>query len=320
MDESPVPPGPVSEVEYVRIGPRQDGQRLDNFLLTHCKGVARSHLYRVLRRGEVRVNRGRVRPGYRLRAGDSVRIPPRLNAVSPRPADLAPERQKRDLAAAVLFEDAHLLAIDKPAGLAVHGGSGLRFGLIEAMRQLRPDIELELVHRLDRETSGCLLLAKRRSALRELHQLLRDREIEKRYLALLTGVLPRREQIVDAPLRKNQLRGGERLVCVDAVCGKPARTLFRRLRTWEGLTLAEVRLVTGKTHQIRVHAAHLGMPLAGDEKYGHSRINQALRARGLRRLFLHAATLSLHPGYRQTPLRIEAPLPADLERFLPQLG
>lgn len=306
-------------VEHVRVGDQLDGQRVDNFLMARAKGVPRSHIYRVLRRGEVRVNKGRVKPSYRLRAGDSVRIPP-LRLAEPRPPGRAPAGQLRGLASAILFEDERLLVIDKPAGLAVHGGSGLSFGLIEAMRQLRPNAVLELVHRLDRDTSGCLLLAKRRSALRALHQLIRENKIDKRYLALLVGQLADREIMVDAPLLKNTLRGGERLVRVDRADGKPARTRFRCLRSIGGFTLVEARLLTGRTHQIRVHAAHLGTPLAGDEKYGDGAANRSLRPMGLNRLFLHASALSFQPSYLSVPLHIEAPLPMVLETLLRRIG
>ncbi|HSO79235.1 MAG TPA: RluA family pseudouridine synthase, partial [Chromatiaceae bacterium] len=223
------------------------------------------------------------------------------------------------LAGAILYEDERLLVLDKPAGLAVHGGSGLSFGLIEAMRQLRPGAELELVHRLDRDTSGCLLLAKRASTLRDLHRLMRENGVEKRYLALLVRPLPRPEMTLDAPLLKNTLKSGERVVRVDTAQGKPARTQFRRLRRLGDLDLVEARLITGRTHQIRVHAAHLGAPVAGDEKYGDEAANKALRALGLRRLFLHAASLELQPAHLDQPLRLQAPLPAELEALLGRL-
>lgn len=309
-------------VQLVAVPVAALGQRIDNFLLARLKGVPRSHVYRILRSGEVRVNKGRVRSDYRLQAGDLVRIPP-VRLADPREPGLAPSALLRGLEAAVLYEDERLLAIDKPAGLAVHGGSGLSFGLIEAMRQLRPGMELELVHRLDRDTSGCLLLAKRSSTLRDLHRLIRDQAVDKRYLALLTQPLPRAELTVDAPLRKNTLRSGERVVRVDRAEGKPSRTRFRRLRAYPGpggvLELVEARLVTGRTHQIRVHAAHLGAPIAGDEKYGDELINQALRPLGLRRLFLHAADLSLQPAHLPGPLRLRAPLSADLQVLLARL-
>jgi 23S rRNA pseudouridine955/2504/2580 synthase len=312
------PPSPP-RVEQLRVGADSDGQRIDNFLLSRAKGVPRSHIYRVLRRGQVRVNRGRVKASYRLQAGDLLRIPP-LRLDEPRPPARAPTGWLRALASAVLFEDERLLAVNKPAGFAVHGGSGLGFGVIEAMRQIRTGQDLELVHRLDRDTSGCLLLAKRRSALRELHRLIREGRVDKRYLALLVGRLPGREVTVDAPLRKNVLKSGERVVRVNEAEGKAAQTVFRRLRRYDGLTLAEVRLITGRTHQIRVHAAHLGMPVAGDDKYGDADANQLLRALGLKRLFLHASALEFEPSYRDGPLHIEAPLPPELEAVLERLA
>lgn len=287
--------------------------------MARVKGVPRSHLYRVLRRGEVRVNKGRVKASYRLRQGDLVRIPP-MRVAEPRTPARPPPAPLRRLQAAVLFEDERLIALNKPSGMAVHGGSGLSWGLIEAMRTLRPQAtELELVHRLDRETSGCLLLSKRRSALRDLHRIIRDNAMKKSYLALLAGRLPRREMRVDAPLRKNTIRSGERVVRVDPEGGKPALTLFRRLRQLGGFTLVEAELITGRTHQIRVHAAHLGAPVAGDEKYGDAETNRRLRGLGLKRLFLHAGALTCQPQYRDKPLRIEAPLPAELEAVIAAL-
>jgi 23S rRNA pseudouridine955/2504/2580 synthase len=272
-------------------------------------------LYRVLRRGEVRVNKGRVKPEYRLQAGDEVRIPPLRRADAPPPIRSA----ARDLTwidDAVLFEDERLLVIDKPAGLAVHGGSGLSYGFIELLRLARPQQELELVHRLDRDTSGCLLISKRRSTLRDLHQLLRENQVEKRYLALLAGPMPRAELSVDAPLRKNVLQSGERVVRVDFDEGKAAQTLFRTQRALAGASLVEARILTGRTHQIRVHAAHLGLPVAGDEKYGDAVRNRELRAFGLRRLFLHAARLRFRAPHSGRVLQVEAPLPNDLTGVL----
>lgn len=305
-------------VTLVRIDAELAGQRIDNFLLARSKGVPRSHVYRILRRGEVRVNKGRVRPDYRLQPDDLVRIPP-LSKIETRPPGQVPELRLRGLAGAILYEDERLLALDKPAGLAVHGGSGLSFGLIEAMRQMRPGAELELVHRLDRDTSGCLLLAKRASTLRDLHRLIRENGVEKRYLALLVRPLPRPSLTVDAPLLKNTLKSGERVVRVDPTQGKPARTLFRRLQRLGEFDLVEASLITGRTHQIRVHAASLGTPLAGDEKYGDETANKGLRLLGLRRLFLHAASLRLQPAHLDQPLHVQAPLPADLEGLLRRL-
>jgi len=306
--------------ELVRVDSRQQGQRIDNFLMSRVKGVPRSHLYRVLRRGEVRVNKGRVRPGYRLQPGDLVRIPPlhrSQTTTSPRP----PESRLRHLLSAVLYEDERLMVLNKPSGMAVHGGSGLDWGIIEAMRALLPEApELELVHRLDRETSGCLLLSKRRSALRELHRLIRDKAVDKRYLALLAGHMDQREVRVEIPLRKNLLRGGERLVHVDPDTGKPACTVFRTLHRHGDFTLAEVRPLTGRTHQIRVHAVHIGAPVAGDEKYGDAQANRRLRGLGLKRLFLHACALTFSTNHRERPLHIEAPLPVELQAVIETLS
>jgi 23S rRNA pseudouridine955/2504/2580 synthase len=304
--------------QYLQVDREASGQRIDNFLLRHLKGVPRSHLYRVLRRGEVRVNKGRVKPEYRLRLGDEVRIPP-LRLAPQGEAIAPPARAGVWIEGAILYEDERVLVIDKPAGLAVHGGSGLSHGLIELLRAARPGQTLELVHRLDRDTSGCLLVSKRRSALRELHRLLREKALEKRYLALLVGRLPQAEVTVEAALRKNLLQGGERVVRVDAVEGKAARTHFRRLRSLPGATLVEARLVTGRTHQIRVHAAHLGLPLAGDEKYGDAARNRALREVGLRRLFLHAAVLGFRTGEDGPAIQVQAPLPSELEGVLARL-
>jgi len=308
--------------QYVQIDTQTDGQRIDNFLLRVLKGVPRSHLYRLLRRGEVRVNKGRVKAEYRLCAGDVVRIPPiRLGESAP-PAR-APEAQLARLEGAIIHEDERLLVIDKPSGLAVHGGSGLSYGLIESLRQLRPGRELELVHRLDRDTSGCLVVCKRRSALRELHALIRAGGLDKRYLALILGELPRAELLVDAPLKKNVLSSGERLVRVDPREGKEARTRFRRLKRFaidgQALTLVEAELITGRTHQIRVHAAHLGAPLAGDGKYGDEAANQRLKGYGLKRLFLHASALSFKLECMARPLLLECPLPDELQQVLDAL-
>ncbi|WP_338114144.1 RluA family pseudouridine synthase [Thiorhodococcus mannitoliphagus] len=299
-----------------------DGQRIDNFLLRFVKGVPRSHVYRILRRGEVRVNKGRVKANHRVRQGDMVRIPPMRQAEAA-PVGRASDAHLAQLGTAVLYEDERLLVIDKPSGLAVHGGSGLSYGLIESLRQLRPGRELELVHRLDRETSGCLVVSKRRSALRELHRIIREGGMGKRYLALMVGELPRAELLVDAPLKKNVLRSGERLVEVDSAEGKEARTRFRRRERFcfqgQALTLVEAELLTGRTHQIRVHAAHLGAPLAGDPKYGNETMNRALKEAGLKRLFLHASALSFRLGEMVRPLRVEAPLPAALQDVLDAL-
>jgi 23S rRNA pseudouridine955/2504/2580 synthase len=291
------------------------GQRIDNFLLRRLKGVPRSVIYRILRRGEVRVNARRVGPDYRLAAGDQVRVPP-VRVAAERPTPHPDGGVAATLKAAILYEDERLLIVNKPAGLAVHGGSGVSYGVIEALRALRPqDRELELVHRLDRDTSGCLMLAKRRSLLRLLHGLQRDGRIEKRYLALLAGRWRRGTARVDAPLRKSVLQGGERMVRV-AADGKEAVTELRVVERFADSTLVEAVLVTGRTHQIRVHAAHLGTPILGDAKYGDAQANRRHRELGLRRLFLHASALVIHWPGEEPPLRVEAPLDPELARFL----
>lgn len=304
-------------VQWMEISVEQAGQRIDNFLLRVLKGVPKSRVYRLLRKGEVRVNRSRTRPEYRLQSGDQVRIPPvRVSAEKTvRPAGGALQR----LADAIVYEDERLLVLDKPSGMAVHGGSGLSFGVIEALRALRPDAPfLELVHRLDRDTSGCLLVAKRRSELRTLHELLRAGRVEKRYLLLALGDWRQGPFVVDAPLLKNLLQGGERLVRVDPA-GKASRTRFRCLESYPGASLMEAELETGRTHQIRVHAAHVGHPLAGDEKYGDAEFNSRLRNLGLKRLFLHAHYVAFEDPSRHRSIEVSAPLSADLRALIQQL-
>ncbi len=295
------------------------GRRIDNFLIARLKGVPKSRIYRMLRTGEVRVNKGRVKPQYRLRCGDVVRLPPVV--LEERTAHPGVARgMGRRLEDRVLYEDEVLLVLDKPAGMPVHGGSGLEGGVIEALRSVRPEARfLELVHRLDRDTSGCLLIAKKRPALRALHAQMRQNAVDKRYLLLMTGIWRQRRRTVDAPLRKFVLRGGERLVRVDPE-GKPSRTEFRRLGQGMGATLAEAHLLTGRTHQIRVHAAWLGHPLAGDERYGDKEANRRWRGQGLRRLFLHAWRLGFRHPASGAIMRFEAPLEPELTDLLARLG
>lgn len=307
-----------SKVEIVAIPASLAGQRIDNFLITHLKGVPRSLIYKLLRRGEVRVNKGRVKPAHRLSEGDLVRLPPVRRGEEAAPAP-PPIGMLRDLSEAILYEDERLLVLNKPSGIAVHGGSGISAGIIEVLRASRPDGELELVHRLDRDTSGCLLISKRRAALRSLHQQMRDGMIDKRYQTLLSGALPQRVIQVDLPLRKNQLRGGERMVQIDRTDGKPARTFFRQVARYSNATLADVKLYSGRTHQIRVHAASLGAPVAGDDKYGDLAANQGFRKLGLKRLFLHAIALTFSPREGMAEICVEAPLPPSLMAFLRRL-
>lgn len=313
------------QVQFFEVEPDYQGQRVDNFLLARLKGVPKSRIYRLLRKGEVRVNKGRVKPEYKLAAGDSVRVPPIRLAQAGDSVPLGAELAGR-LADAILYEDKGFLALDKPAGLAVHGGSGVQLGLIEALRQLRPDCRyLELVHRLDRETSGVILIAKKRSALKALQDQFRDKSnnmslagVRKTYLALVDGHWPAVRTEVDAPLLRTELPNGDRLVKVSEQ-GRPAKTLFKVLQLLQGASLVEASPVTGRTHQIRVHARLAGCPLLGDEKYGSDRVNDKLKAKGLRRLCLHAARLSFDHPESGAPMTLEAPLPEDMAQLLEAL-
>ena len=299
-------------MRHVRIDQDSSDQRIDNFLRRELPGVPKSRIYRILRKGEVRVNGGRVRAEYRLEAGDEVRIPPvRLRESGSPPADRAADA----LAKRVLYEDKRLLVIDKPSGVAVHGGSGISHGVIELLRHARPELkDLSLVHRLDRETSGVLVLAKRRSALRELHALFREGKVEKHYLALCIGDWQLGEQVIDAPLLVTHRKNGERHVVVDE-SGKPAATRFRLSRTFGSYSLLTCSPLTGRTHQIRVHALHAGHPLAGDERYGDDTANQEAKRLGLKRLFLHAQSIAF-PDEHGNDRHFTAPLAEDLETFL----
>jgi len=301
-----------TRVRKIIIDDEQAGQRIDNFLRRQLPGVPKGRLYRILRRGEVRVNGGRVRAAYKLLPGDEVRIPPATINAGP---DAPAAGKVADLERQVLFEDKRLLVINKPTGLAVHGGSGVSHGVIELLRAARPELrDLALVHRLDRETSGCLVLAKRRSALRELHAKFRDGKVEKNYLALVAGDWQLGEQTVDAPLLVEHRKKGERHVVVSGA-GKPAQTRMRLSRTFGKYSLLQCQPFTGRTHQIRVHALHLGHPVAGDERYGDLDANAAARKLGLKRLFLHAQSISF-PDDSGNDLHFTAPLADDLERFL----
>ncbi len=301
----------------VTAGEEEAGRRLDNFLLTRLKGVPRAHVYRLIRSGEVRVNSRRVQASYRLISGDEVRVPPvRLADATNTPP---PSRLRTDwIEALILHEDTDLLVLHKPSGLAVHGGSGISLGAIELLRAARgPRSNLELVHRLDRDTSGCLLIAKRAAALRALHAQFRDGTVDKRYLALLIGRWPGRARTVDAPLVTDERRGGERHVRVDAA-GKEAITHFVPLERFPDAVLAEVQLTTGRTHQIRVHAASIGHPVAGDDRYGPDD-DHIVRNLGLKRLFLHARSLGFTSPGSGVPLTIEAPPGEDLTVTLDRL-
>jgi 23S rRNA pseudouridine955/2504/2580 synthase len=305
-------PADSNRVNTFDVAAEQAGQRIDNFLLSRLKGVPRSHIYRLLRSGQIRVNKGRKKPDYRLQAGDNVRIPP-LRTADRAPLAL-PESLLQTLRESILLEDDNLLVLNKPSGLAVHGGSELRFGLIDGMRELYPGQFLELVHRLDRDTSGALVLAKNRITLNRLHDALRRQgqdEIEKIYLALVRGDWPDRVTTVEAPLQKT-LRGGEHMVEVNAE-GQRAISHFSKLQRFDEASLVQVRIETGRTHQIRVHAASCGHPIAGDPKYGDAEFNRRMKQYGLRRLFLHASRIVLP---LDKIIRIDAPLDKALQRIL----
>ena len=308
----------LPQAQFVTINEEEAGQRIDNYLLRVCKGVPKSHIYRILRSGEVRVNKGRIDQLYRLADGDVVRIPP--VRVAEKSTAAVPGAEFT-----ILYEDAQLLVIDKPSGVAVHGGSGVSYGVIEQLRAARPQAKfLELVHRLDRETSGVLMLAKKRTALTNLHEQMRDGLTDKRYLTMVPGDWRNARQHVKLPLHKYTTAEGERRVCVQAG-GMESHTVFTLLRKWSGFALLEAELKTGRTHQIRVHLASSGFPILGDDKYGDFALNRVLLkaedGRGaLKRMFLHAHQITFtHPDSGQQ-VTINAPLPPECERFLVSLG
>ena len=309
-------------VNWLTVGDDSAGQRVDNFLTKVLKGVPKSHIYRILRSGEVRVNKGRVGPDARLAIGDVVRVPPVATSAPAKTTAAAPRRTGPRVP--ILFEDEALIVVDKPAGLAVHGGSGIAAGLIEQMRAARPEARfLELVHRLDRDTSGVMLVAKKRAALVALHEQLREGGFDKRYLVLVRGRWRDEKRRVKLALHKFATKEGERRVRVDDDGGQESETIFRRHETWfdrdPPFALLEAELKTGRTHQIRVHLTHLGFPLAGDDKYGDFAWNKTLAKEGLKRMFLHAHQLAfIHPVSGE-PLTFEAPLPRDLAAFVAQL-
>lgn len=307
------------KVRAVVAGEEDAGQRLDNFLFRTLKGVPKSHIYRLLRTGQVRVNKKRAKPDYRLESGDELRLPP-VRQEQKVDAGKPPHWQQEAMRAGILYEDDRILVVNKPAGMAVHGGSGVSFGVIETLRVLRPESPgLELAHRLDRDTSGCLIVAKRRSAVRPLHAAFREGSVEKHYLALLAHRWDGGAREVDAPLEKNQVEGGERIVKVSRD-GKEAKSLFTPLQRVTDSVLSDVRIYTGRTHQIRVHASYIGHPVAGDHKYGDREANKIFKTAGLTRMFLHAHRLSFpHPETGER-LSLMAPLDDELQTVIRDLG
>lgn len=303
-------------VKYVIVSEDEAGVRLDNFLSRHLKKVPKTRLYRAIRTGEVRVNKGRVQPSDKLKAGDSVRLPPISHTLPQGPTFVSPAIAQL-LQSAILYEDTQVIVLNKPAGMPVHGGTDQSIGVIEALRLMFPLVKsLELVHRLDKETSGCLLIAKKRSALRSLHEAMRAGEIQKTYQMLVAGHWPRHIQKVTLPLRKFQMQSGERMVVVDEEKGKACETLFKPLQTLQDATWLEAALITGRTHQIRVHTAQSGCPIIGDEKYGKKSVNQAFREQGLNRMALHASHLKVCCPLIGLELNIEAPLPESLSSMI----
>lgn len=306
-----------SAVQYLEVPRDLSGQRLDNYLQRELKGLPRNRIYRLLRTGEIRVNKGRVKPDYRVESGDIIRIPP-MHLREQKAGSRAGPGLLKQLSDRILYESADMLVVNKPAGLAVHGGSGVKLGLIEALRQLRPDDKrLELVHRLDRDTSGCILLSRKRAALRELHRQFRDHEVQKVYQALAHGAWPATMKVVRAPLRRSTNPEGERWVKVDGG-GQSAETRFTVLESYPDATLVQAEPVTGRTHQIRVHALHAGCPLFGDDRYGDREQNEKDRKRGLKRLFLHAHSLSFLSREGQQ-ITATAPLDPILSKFLDKM-
>ncbi len=308
-----------SKVRFVTVTENNESQRIDNFLLLTLKGVPKSKIYRIIRKGEVRVNKGRVKPEYKLVIGDVVRVPPvtvREESAPVKPSD----KVVALLQGSIVFENHELLVINKPSGLAVHGGSGINLGVIEAFRAMRPDEKfLELVHRLDRDTSGCLLIAKKRPMLKYLHQCLREDGMKKIYHTVVVGKWPNHVREVNAPLQKNELKSGERVVTVTKE-GKPSLTRFRLIDRFKGYTLVEASPITGRTHQIRVHAAFAGYPILGDEKYGVDELNKGMKRLGSRRLMLHAAELSVKlPSERKVTV-FKAPYEASFGKVIDSLN
>lgn len=305
-----------SKVQFVDIDPDRVGQRVDNFLISVLKGVPKSAIYKVLRQGQVRVNKKRVKPEYKLTEGDNLRLPP--FKVSKQAGDnFVCQRRASELQTQILHEDSHLMVLNKPSGIAVHGGSGVSFGVIEALRANRPNSPfLELVHRIDRDTSGCLMVAKRRSSLRSLHAQIRAKHVEKRYLTLVAGTWPADKKIVRAPLQKNTLASGERLVRVDQQ-GKYSETQYQILQRFCGATLLAAMPITGRTHQIRVHCQHVGHCIAADPKYTNREFEANIAKQiGLKRLFLHASQLSFTHPLSNRKITVEAPLDQQLQQAL----
>ncbi|MDR3492947.1 MAG: 23S rRNA pseudouridine(955/2504/2580) synthase RluC [Gammaproteobacteria bacterium] len=308
----------ITPVQYITIEEGYADQRIDNFLVTRLKSLPKTRIYRLLRKGEVRVNKKRTQPSYRLQLGDVIRLPP-MHLEEKVVAAPPGKRSVAMLTDRILYEDKNLLIINKPSGIPVHGGTGVQVGVVETLRAMYPKLpQLELVHRLDADTSGCLILAKKRSTLREIHGLLRTGQVHKVYLALTKGHWSPSELRVEAALRKNHLSSGERIVKVDQE-GKPSLTVFEPIQSYQGAMLVEATLHTGRTHQIRVHARYRSHPIAGDEKYGDKEFNKKLREIGLKRLFLHSHLIEFTIPSTGQHVKVTAPLDPELKKCLDKL-
>lgn len=306
-------------VRFVVVDSERSGQRIDNFLITKFKGVPKSFVYRILRKGEVRVNKKRVKPDYKIVDGDEIRLPPAKIEVNPVVIPSNNLKIVQLLGNSIIFESEELLIVNKPAGIAVHGGSGVDYGVIEALRSLRKDLHyLELVHRIDKETSGCLMVAKKRSALRNLHEQLREKTIHKQYWALVRGKWSNRVKFIDEPLVKNVIQSGERMVFVSKA-GKPSKTLFKIIKEFTKSTLIEASPLTGRTHQIRVHTSYATHPIAGDLKYGDRDFDKEMKILGLSRMFLHAFRITFNEPCSGKIITVEAPLDDELQRTIDSL-
>ncbi len=308
-----------SPVQFITIDEAYAGQRIDNYLVTFLKGVPKSRIYRILRKGEVRINKGRIKPTYKLKAGDIIRIPPiRVSDAKIVPKTLPPALSQ--LKKSIIYEDKDLIVLNKPAGLAVHGGSGVSLGIIESLRILYPLAKrFELVHRLDRATSGCLLIAKKASVLRHLHEQIRENKMEKTYVTLLKGQIFEKRVKIDEPLRKFVTKSGERMVAISED-GKSSQTLFFPKQVFKRATLTDVKLITGRTHQIRVHSLHFKHPVAGDDKYGDVSFNAEMKKSGLKRMFLHARSLRFTHPVTDEIMNPVAPLDSQLQAVIKMLG
>jgi 23S rRNA pseudouridine955/2504/2580 synthase len=305
-----------SPVQYLSIDEDHHLQRVDNFLFTRLKGLPKSRIYKALRKGEIRVNKKRTSPDYKLQRGDSVRIPP-LRMAGEKEVPLSSgmwliEKVKNS----IILEDNNFIILNKPSGIAVHGGSGVSFGIIEILRTIYPKTKyLELVHRLDRDTSGCLLVAKKSSILKEVHTLLATRAVNKTYWLLVAGRCKFQQRTVSLSLQKNLLKSGERIVVPDPE-GKPAETVFKRLKVIQNMSLLEAKPITGRTHQIRVHAAHLNHPIIGDQKYGNESINKKAKKLGINQLCLHSSSIEFYLNSKEQEISICALLKEPWAKFL----